>query len=483
MLGEPAKALAAYSHAEQLYLRTGDELGLARTLNNRGVLARQLGLYQEALDFYGRALALFEKLGERRWRARRAGQPGPALRRAGRRRAGPPAPRAGARRLARAGRPGRRVGRPGAARPPVRPFGDPAKAAENYRLALAIDRQREDRRDLALSLAGLAGALADGGDPLAALPLFGESVGLLRADGDRANLPYVLCKQGQAAAAAGKPEPAAASLGEALELAQASGPPLAEVCAEKERAALLARQGDLAGAQEHLEAALRAADGLRRELVSPDLRASYSRIEREAHEQNVALFDDPAAGRPGRRLRQPGARGQRTGPRPHLRRAAGRGARRPARHRLRPRRRPGWPRRCSGWRPKRAGAGRRRPEKALLESEMLEIEREIDRLEAKPAKKIRAGPRSSGRRPCRQRRCAGCSTRTPCCWSISWPRSAASCSGSTSDTVEGFELAPRRMIEAAARRFYQELASPGREAPAAGAEVAAAGARSAGRPA
>lgn len=472
VLGEPAKALAAYTRAEELYQRAGDELGLARTLNNRGVLARQLGLYQEALDDYGRALGLFERLGERQWRARVLGNLGLLYAELGEeQRAGQHLELA----LAAWRELGDRAGESVALAQLGRHYsisGDAAKAAANYRLALAIDRERGTRREQALSLAGLAGALAESGDPRAGLPLFGESVALLRQDGDRANLPYVRCLEGRTAGAAGEVEAAAAALAEALELARAGALPTSEVCAEKELAALLSRQGDLAGAAAHLEGALSLDEGLRRELVSPDLRASYSRIQREAHEQNVVLQMRRARAEPGgdfvaRALEASERARARTFVELLGEARAGLGAgaspQKTARLAAAVRRLAAKSQRAQLAEP---------AEKALLAGEMLEIEREIDRLETETR---RDNPRWAAlERPAAPSAAAmrGLLDADTVMLVYFLAENQSFLFRVDPDTIEGFELPPRRVIEAAARRFYEELAAPGQGTAAAGAEVA-----------
>jgi CHAT domain-containing protein/tetratricopeptide (TPR) repeat protein len=477
VLGEPAKALEAYSRAEQLYAKTGDELGLARTLNNRGVLARQLGRYENALELYSRSFSLFEKLGERRWRARTLGNLGVLFAELG---DGERARQHLERALAAWRELGDRAGESVALTQLGRHFGlagEPAKAAEHYRLALAIDRQGGSRRAQALSLAGLAGALAEsspaeGGSPAEGLPLFGEAIGLLRAEGDRANLAYILCKQGQAALQAGELVAAGAALEEAATLSRANGLRAAEVCAEKERAALLARQGDAAGALARLEQALEVADGLRRELVSPDLRASYSRIERQAYEQYVAAFmardrAEPGAGFAGKALEA----SERARARTFVELLAE--ARADLRGGAPPEKAAGLAAAVSRLAAKNERAqAANGEEKSRLESEMLEIEREIDRLQTEIR---RENPRwASLERPpvpsaAAMRGLLDVDT-VMLVYFLAEERSYLF--RVDPGTVEAFELAPRREIEAAARRFYQELSSPGREPPAAGAEVA-----------
>ena len=472
VLGEPAKALVAYGRAEQLYAATGDDLGMARTLNNRGVLARQLGLYEQALEFYSRSFLLFEKLGERRWRARTLGNLGLLFAELG---DGERARQHLERALAAWRELGDRPGESVALTQLGRHFGlagDPARAVEHYRLALAIDRQGGGRRAQALSLAGLAGALSENGSPSEALPLFGEAIGLLRAEGDRANLAYILCKQGQAAQAAGELETAGAALEESATLSRANGLRAAEVCAEKERAELLVRRGDPAGALVRLETALEVADGLRRELVSPDLRASYSRIERQAYEQYVAAFmarhkTEPAGGFAGRALEA----SERARARTFVELLAE--ARADLRGGASPEKRAGLAAAVSRLAAKneRAQAAAAGEERSRLESEMLEIEREIDRLQTEIR---RENPRwASLERPpvpsAEAMRGLLDADTVMLVYFLAEERSYLF--RVDLQAVEAFELAPRREIEAAARRFYEELASAGREPPAAGAEV------------
>ena len=470
VLGEPDRALAAYTRAEQLYTLTGDELGLARTLNNRGVLARQVGLFEQALDLYSRALQLFEKLGERRWRARVLGNLGLLFAELG--------DAATARQhlemaLAAWRELGDRGGEAVALTQLGRHYGlvgEPARAAEQYRQALALDQKGSGSQGL--SLAGLAGALAESGSPGEALPLFEQALELLRADDEVAKKAFILCKQGKAAVAAGALTTAATALAEAARLAHANGLRSDEVCAEKERAELLARQGDLEAALEHSAAALAVADDLRRELVSPDLRASFSRIEHEAYESNVALWmarhrQSPGAAFDARALEMSERARARTfvellsearadlgrskSPEKAARLAA-------ALQRL-------------AAKNERALAAKAE-EKARLASEMLDIEREVDRLESEIRlenprwAELEHPPALSA---AAMRGLLDADT-VLLVYFLAEPRSFLF--RVEPQSIASFELAPRREIEAAARSYYQELASPGRPAAAAGTELA-----------
>lgn len=472
VLGEPQKALAAYGRAEELYLSAGDELSRARTLNNRGVLARQLGLYEQALELYSRAFSLFEKLGERRWRARTLGNLGLLFAEVG---DGERARQHLERALVAWRELGDKAGESVALTQLGRHFGlagDSLRSAEHYRLALSIDRESGSRRSQGLALAGLAGALADGGSASAALPLFKEAVELLRAEGEQNNLAFTFCKQGKAALAAGDLDQARAALEAAVQQARVSGRRSDEICAIKEEAELLARQGDLARALERLEGALALAEGLRRELVSPDLRASYSRILREAYERSVTLWmarhrQNPEAGFDARALEV----SERARARTFVELLG------EARADLRGSSSPEKAARLASALQRLAAKNERAflaagEERSRLETEMLEIEREVDRLEAEIR---RENPRFAQlERPtalsaARMRELLDAET-VLLVYFLGEERSFLF--RVEPRGVEGFELAPRRTIEAAARRFYEELSQKAGAGTNAGAEVA-----------
>lgn len=472
VLGEPQEALAAYGRAEELYLDAGDELSRARTLNNRGVLARQLGLYEQALELYSRAFSLFEKLGERRWRARTLGNLGLLFAEIG---DGERARQHLERALIAWRELGDKTGESVALTQLGRHFGlagDPTRSAEHYRLALQIDRASGNRRAQGLALAGLAGAVADGGAAGEALPLFSEAIELLRGEGEQNNLATTFCKQGRAALQAGELVVARGALQAAVTQARASGRRSDEVCAIKEEAELLAREGDLEGALARIENALVLVEGLRRELVSPDLRASYSRISREAYERGVALWmarhrQNPAAGFGARALEMSERARARTfvellgEARADLRRSSS----------------PEKAARLASALQRLAAKNERAflaaaEERTRLEGEMLEIEREVDRLEAEIR---RENPRFAQlERPpalsaARIRELVDEET-VLLVYFLGEERSFLF--RVEPRGIESFELAPRRTIENAARRFYEELSQRNGSAAEAGAEVA-----------
>lgn len=472
VLGEPQKALAAYGRAEELFLSAGDELSRARTLNNRGVLARQLGLYEQALEFYSRAFSLFEKLGERRWRARTLGNLGLLFAEIG---DGERARQHLERALIAWRELGDKTGESVALTQLGRHFGlagDPGRSAEHYRLALQIDRESGNRRAQGLALAGLAGAVADGGAAGEALPLFSEAVELLRGEGEQNNLASTFCKQGRAALQAGELAMARTALQAAVTQARASGRRSDEVCAIKEEAELLAREGDLEGALARIENALVLVEGLRRELVSPDLRASYSRISREAYERGVALWmarhrQNPAAGLDARALEMSERARARTfvellgEARADLRRSSS----------------PEKAARLASALQRLAAKNERAflaaaEERTRLEGEMLEIEREVDRLEAEIRRenpRFAQLERPSALSTARIRELVDEET-VLLVYFLGEERSFLF--RVEPRGIESFELAPRRTIETAARRFYTELSQRNGNAAEAGAEVA-----------
>lgn len=301
VLGEPERALAHYREGLALMRSAGDRKGEARTLNNLAALSRITGEVQEALVHYGRALEIFEELDDRRWQARVLGNLGQvyldlgedqralaALQRALSLWREVADPRGEAAALATLGEAHSRLGKD-------------ADALAFHRDALALRRAIGDRQGEGIALALLARAQAATAAHAAALASVGQAIELLREVGDRFYEAAALRDQGELYTRSGEPGKAVPALQRALELDRASGNQAGEALTLTALAHAERRAGEAGPAREHVLAALDLFETLRTRISSPDLRAAAAGKLHQAYELAIDLLMDahhaaPAAG-------------------------------------------------------------------------------------------------------------------------------------------------------------------------------------------
>lgn len=290
VLGEPEQALERYRQALDRMKATGDRLGEARTLNHLGLVYRVMGEYQEALSHLGRALEAFRSLEDRRWQATVLHNMGLIYQGLGE------SPRALSA-YEQALRLRRDIGdaKEEAATLTVlgevsRLLGRPREALDFDQQALALQRSMGDRwgEGVALNQLGLA-ALALG-DSSAALAHFDRAVELLHATGSLADEADALARRGEAYVHLGDPWKGLESLRHSLELARSAGYRAFEVKVEVAMARAERQIGHAGEARAHAEAALALAETLRTRIGSPDLRASFSALTHDAYELEVELL-------------------------------------------------------------------------------------------------------------------------------------------------------------------------------------------------
>ncbi|HEY7212995.1 MAG TPA: CHAT domain-containing tetratricopeptide repeat protein, partial [Thermoanaerobaculia bacterium] len=262
---------------------------------------RDLGDYQQAFLHFGKALEAFRALEDRRWEAvvlynlgllyQDLGEPSRALTEYEqalrlRREVGDAEGEAAT--LLALGQVNSRLGRLREAQ------------AFNQR-ALALERSTGDRRGEGMALSQLGSATLALGDAASALANFDHAIELLHATGSLADEAAALANRGEAYTQLGDARQGLESLRQSLERTRAAGYPALEVRVEVGLARAERQLGRPDAARAHAEAALAIAESLRARIGSPDLRASFSALTHDAYELAVELLmeahrSDPAAG-------------------------------------------------------------------------------------------------------------------------------------------------------------------------------------------
>jgi CHAT domain-containing protein/tetratricopeptide (TPR) repeat protein len=222
-LGDYRRALEYHHRRLALTAASDDKEGLGTAYNNIGLVYRHQGDYQLALDYYGRSLKLREQIGDRDGIASTLSN----------------------------------IGRT------YHLLGDYDRALENGEKALAIREEIKSKNGIGRSLAGIALAYAARKDFDRALTNLDRAVEIHRAGGDRPGVTEALVFRARVSHQRGNDK-------EALEAAAEAGK-LAEEIGDQERlwqARSLAGQsrvvlGDISGAKNDFEAAIRTIETLR----------------------------------------------------------------------------------------------------------------------------------------------------------------------------------------------------------------------------
>lgn len=460
VLGEPDQARDRFQQALERMRATADRGGEARTLNHLGLLGYTLGDYQEATAHFGQALEAFRALDDRRWQAnvlhnlglvyQSLGEPERALsyfEQALRLRREVGDAKGEATTLTALGQVNRILGRP-------------REAQDFARQALALYRAGNDRFGEGFTSTELGRASLALGDSASALAAFDRAVELLGATGSLSAEVEALSSRGDACTALGDPAKGMESLRQALELARLASYRAGEMKTELAMARAQRRLGAAGEARAHAEAALALVETLRTRIGGPDLRASYSAFTHDAYEMEIDLLMEahratPAAGFDRTAL----AATERARARTLLELLAEAGVdiRQGAEPRLLERR-AALLRRLSA---KAERALRQRPatpdEKAALEEDRDAILRDLDVLEAEirehgPAYAALVQPRPLGVPAIQALLDAESLLLT---YSLGEVRTTLW--AVTAKSVESFELPGRAVLEAAARRYHEDL--------------------------
>jgi CHAT domain-containing protein/tetratricopeptide (TPR) repeat protein len=247
-LGRKQAALNNHYQAVNLFRRIGDRNGEAVALNGLGYVYRNLGDYQKALDCYSQARQLFSILGNREYEDFT---------------------------LIRVGN-------------SYQGLGDNRKALECYRLSLSRTVKYSQTRANALNFIGMVYDSMK--EPQKALYYYAKALELYRAVEDRMGEASVLNNIGGVYTATGEKSAALDYYGQALAHNRAVQDRGGEASTLYNIARLRRGLNDLAEAREQIEAALRIIESLRTQVLSRDLRVSYSAAAYQYYELYIDLL-------------------------------------------------------------------------------------------------------------------------------------------------------------------------------------------------
>jgi CHAT domain-containing protein/tetratricopeptide (TPR) repeat protein len=289
-LAQVPEALASYEAALGLWRAVSDRRGQARTLTGLGQLHAVAGENQQALGLYREATELFELLGDRVGLGStlnglamvhfRLGEPATSvayLRRAVELFRAVTLPNGEAGNLLDLGR-------------CLTALGRHREALEHYLQALAIARAISDRRLEAHALGQVGGAFAELGESEKALRYYQQSKSLAQTVGDPIREFNALGGLAELLHGQGRDTEALSHLYEALRLAERSKHRFAECQARYDLARIQAALGQLESALVNVQASLDLAEGLRADVASLDLRASYLASIRGTRELEIDLL-------------------------------------------------------------------------------------------------------------------------------------------------------------------------------------------------
>ena len=235
LLGEPQKALDHFAQALPLRRIVGDRRGEATTLNNIGTVYRLLGEPQKALNYFDQVLPIVRAISERRVEAATLTNIGTIY----------------------------------------NLLGEPQKALEYLNQALPIAQAIGDRQIEAATLTSIGIAYSSSGESQKGLDYLNRALPLRRTVGDRQGEATTLNHIGRVYHLSGEPRKALDYYNQALPIWQAIGDRNGEVAALYGRARAEYALGYLMQASTHTEAALAIVNSLRTKVTSQDLRTSY----------------------------------------------------------------------------------------------------------------------------------------------------------------------------------------------------------------
>lgn len=299
-LGEPHKARAYYTRSLEKRRALKDRAGEASLLNNLARLAADQDDLGQALVLYGQALELFQQLGNRDWEARTLNNLGSAYLDLGE-------PRRALELFTRVLPIRRELGDRRGEASTLRllglaqeRLGDVATALRSYEQALRIATDLEDRAGEAISLNMLAQGHLTASDLERALELFTKAAPLQRSLENRAGLAFALQRTGEIEARLGQREKALSTLGEALDLRRLVGDPTGQADTLASLSTVERGLGRLEDALAHAEEAIRLVESVRATVADPGLRASFLASRRLAFDLAIQLRMELHGKQPGK---------------------------------------------------------------------------------------------------------------------------------------------------------------------------------------
>ncbi|MBI2956179.1 MAG: CHAT domain-containing protein [Acidobacteria bacterium] len=273
--GDEHQALDYASQAAAIYRELGDRIAEARALAGVAYMHAGFGEWQKALDIYNQILPLQRSAGDRNGEAFTLHQIGRAYAQFGDQEK---ALEAYAQTLAIRRATGNRlmeaeilnyIGHT------YRALGEYPKALEHYQQALALSRAIPNQRMEAYSLGYLGVLYYATGEAEKSRDHAAQAVALMRAVQDRAGEAQMLHVLGRSYAALGEQEKALDHFTQALDLMRTIGGRSDEAMMLYSLARLEADRGNLQPARAWIEAGLTIVESLRKQIASPELRASY----------------------------------------------------------------------------------------------------------------------------------------------------------------------------------------------------------------
>ena len=301
ILGEPEKAIEIYREALDIHHSLGRRRAAAKSLGNLGRAYDFLGKVEEALGFYEQALEIQEELGDRAGAGQTLGNMGELYVRLGKRRQA----REILERALALHEEGGRIRRTAITLTHLgRVYGDsgqPQKEVDYLCRALPMLQQVGARRVEAVTLNNLGTAYAQLGDAAAARTVYAKALGILRRLGDRHGEAMVLANLGWVRNQLGEPDAAVESYARAVPVFAATGDPDGEARALFGLAYAHRLRDELAASQAAIERALDRIEALRSEPASPQLRSVFLASKQEYYRFYVDLLmtlhqRHPAAG-------------------------------------------------------------------------------------------------------------------------------------------------------------------------------------------
>jgi CHAT domain-containing protein/tetratricopeptide (TPR) repeat protein len=300
LLGEPDTALASLEQALALRHALGDRQDEAGTLNNIAAVHSALGEWQEALRFYDQARKILKTLDDHLLEGTVLNNMGSAYLNLGEPERARPYLEDALRLRREVGNRSGEVTTLNNLGTAWRKLGDLKKALDQHRQALDRAVSLDAVGQQAISRLRLAEDDLDGGDAAAALRDLDAALALLREKDNRRTETDILHQRGRALILAGRAREALPVLQEVLARRQAVRDRAGE--AETLYALAVAERslGLAAEARVHAEAAVARVEELRIGFASPDLRASFLATRRQAFSLLIDLLMDRHAAEPDR---------------------------------------------------------------------------------------------------------------------------------------------------------------------------------------